>query len=68
MPRTSLSPTQRRLLRELDEIVALLRLNYREIEEYEPAAQTAAFRDLGERIASELSGLALSSNTRYGCI
>ncbi len=36
MARTTLSPTQRRLLRELDDIVALLRLNYREIEAYEP--------------------------------
>jgi len=41
---------------------------FSEIEEYEPAAQTAAFRDLGERIASELSGLAVSSNAVYGCI
>ncbi len=40
MPRTTLSAPQRRLLRELDEIAALLRLNYREIEEYDPAERT----------------------------
>jgi hypothetical protein len=36
MARTKISRTQRRLLRELDQIAALLRVNYREIGEYEP--------------------------------
>jgi len=36
MAHAKLSPTQRRLVRELDEIAVLLRMNYREIEDYEP--------------------------------
>lgn len=37
MPHPPLTATHRRLVRELDEITALLRLNYREIGEYESA-------------------------------
>lgn len=44
MTHPKLSPTQRRLVRELDEIVALLRLNYREIEEYEPPERIPRLR------------------------
>ena len=40
MARNQLTRQQQRLIRELDEIVLRLRMNYREIEEYEPAERT----------------------------
>lgn len=40
MARTQLTRQQQRLVRELDEIAVRLRMNYREIERYEPAERT----------------------------
>ena len=40
MSRKEITRQQQRLVRELDEIVALLRMNYREIGQYEPAERT----------------------------
>lgn len=40
MARNQLTRQQKRLIQELDEIVVRLRMNYREIEKYEPAERT----------------------------
>lgn len=40
MPANQLTRGQRRLVRELDDIAARLRMNYREIKDYEPAERT----------------------------
>lgn len=40
MPAKQLTRGQRRLVRELDDIAARLRMNYREIKDYEPAERT----------------------------
>lgn len=50
MPANQLTPKQRRLLQELNEIAARLRLNYREIKGYDPAIRTTRLEVIREHL------------------